>query len=280
MNVTSIPTLIPIRLLFWNMASKATPSLVATLAAEHDPDIIILVESAYATATTAEELFIRTGLVYDVPLSLTDRIQFLVKMPAEYVQPLYDGPGMSIKHVQPILGRTFLLAAVHLPSKSHLDTTNQATLCSRWVQYIHEAEKTVGHLRTLLVGDLNMNPFEPGIVGAEGFHAISSRAVAARETRTVLRVKRPFFYNPMWSLMGDAVGPPGTYYYASSNPISYFWNTFDQVFLRAELARHFLPGDVAVVSMVGNESLVGSGGGPRKKISDHLPLIGTIRLEV
>jgi hypothetical protein len=262
------------------MGSKATPSLVGTLAAEHEPDIIVLVESAHGIATIVEELATRTGLLYDIPFSATDRIQFLVKMPAERVEPLYDGASMSIKHVRPILGQRFILAAAHLPSKLRLDAAEQAALCSRWVQYVREAEIRVGHLRTLLIGDLNMNPFEPGIVGAEGFHAVSSRGVAARKTRTVLDEERPFFYNPMWSMIGDAVGPPGTYYYVSSNPITYFWNTFDQVLMRPELARHFLPGDVLVPSSAGSESLLGPGGFPNKRISNHLPVIGTIRLEV
>jgi len=186
---------------------------------------------------------------------------------------------MSIKHVQPILGHSFILAAVHLPSKLRLDADDQAGLCSRWVREVREAEARVGHLRTVVIGDLNMNPFEAGIVGAEGFHAVSSRAVAARNTRTVLAEERMFFYNPMWSMLGDALGPPVTYYYGSNKPITYFWNTFDQVLLRPELAQHFAPGDVIVASSAGGESLLGPGGTPNKRISDHLPVIATLRLE-
>lgn len=227
-----------------------------------------------------EEVRASTGLLYDIPLNLTERIQFMVKMPGDRVQPLYDGGAMTIKHVQPFVGQSFLLGAVHLPSKLHLDADEQASLCSRWARHVRDAETKVGHLRTVIIGDLNMNPFEPGVIGAEGFHAVSSRVVAARGTRVVLDEERLLFYNPMWSMMGDAVGPPGTYYYASSNPITYFWNTFDQVLLRPELARHFVPGDVVVLSSTGGESLLAPGGFPNRKICDHLPVIGTIRLEV
>ena len=37
----------PFRLMFWNMGSKATPSVVGALVAEHEPDVIVLVESEY-----------------------------------------------------------------------------------------------------------------------------------------------------------------------------------------------------------------------------------------
>jgi len=261
------------------MGSTATPSVVAALAGEHEPDVIVLVESDYGVAETVEELNARTGLLYEIPFSLTDRFQFYVKMPANRLQPLYDGPNMSIKYVQPVLGQSFILAAVHLPSKLHLGNDEQAALCGRWVRHVRESEAKVGQPPTVVIGDLNMNPFEPGIVGAEGFHAVSSRAVVARRTRTVLGEERPLLYNPMWAMMGDATGPAGTYYYGSSNPITYFWNTFDQVLLGPELARNFLPGDVAVASSVGGGSLLAAGGYPDKKISDHLPVVATLRLE-
>jgi hypothetical protein len=83
----------------------------------------------------------------------------------------------------------------------------------------------------------------------------------------------------MWAMMGDATGPAGTYYYGSSNPITYFWNTFDQVLLGPELARNFVPGDVSVASSLDGGSLLAAGGFPDKRVSDHLPVIATLRLE-
>jgi hypothetical protein len=261
------------------MGSKATAAMVGMLAVDYEPDVIILVESEHGLALTVEDLNVRTGRQYQIPFCVTDRFQFFVNMPADRVQPVYDGAYMSIKDVHPILGDSFILACVHLPSKLHLDAGEQAALCSRWVSYVCKAEARLGHARTVVIGDLNMNPFEPGVVGAEGFHAVSSRKVVARRTRTVLGEQRLFFYNPMWSLMGDAADLPGTYYYVSSSPIAYFWNTFDQVLLRPKLAQHFAPGDAIVVSSIGDRSLLGPGEIPNKEISDHLPLVATLRLE-
>ena len=274
----TIANVTPLRVLFWNLGSAASPFVVSALAAEHEPDIIVLVESDHGIAVTVEEINIRTGLRYEIPFSLPSLFQFLIRLPGDRAEPVYDDSYMAIKHVRPVLGDTFVLAAVHLPSKLFLGADEQAALCSRWIRHIRNAETRVGGARTLVIGDLNMNPFEPGLVGAEGFHAVSSRAVVARNTRTVLGEERKLFYNPMWSMMGDAAGPPGTYYYHSSKPINYFWNTFDQVLLRPELARHFIPGDVAVVSCAGGESLLGATGTPNKGVSDHLPIIATLRL--
>jgi hypothetical protein len=270
---------IPFRLLFWNMGRTATPVMVAMLAKEHKPDIITLVESTHRVAATVEALNIQTRFSYQIPFSVESRFQFFANMPHDHVRPVYDDPYLTIKHIQPVIGYGFLLAAVHLPSKLRLDVQDQASLCSRWARSISEVERRAGHFRTVVIGDLNMNPFEPGLVGAEGFHAVSSRVVAAKGTRTVLHEERSFFYNPMWSMMGDHSGTPGTFYYASGSPITYFWNTFDQVLLRPELARHFISGDVMVATSAGGESLLNSNGIPDTKISDHLPIIATLRLE-
>jgi endonuclease/exonuclease/phosphatase family metal-dependent hydrolase len=150
---------------------------------------------------------------------------------------------------------------------------------TRFERRITDAEKAIGHSRTVVIGDFNMNPFESGVVGSEGFHAIMARAIAAQETRTVLGEDRHFFYNPMWSLLGDmSVGPPGTYYYQSSAPVSYFWHMFDQVLLRPSLAHSLQRNDLAILTEAGDQSLLDRHGRPDRRVSDHLPIF--IRLNV
>ena len=123
----------------------------------------------------------------------------------------------------------FLLIIVHLLSKVNTRDTSQALDCPKHVARIQEAERQVGHRRTLLIGDLNMNPFEPGVVAATGFHATMSRRIAMQNPRTVQGDIFHFFYNPMWSLMGNHphMRPPGTHYYRHGETVSYLWNTFD-----------------------------------------------------
>jgi hypothetical protein len=134
-------------------------------------------------------------------------------------------------------------------------------------------EEKVGHTRTLLVGDLNMNPFDPGVSGAQGFHAVMSRRVAQRGSRTVRGKRYPLFYNPMWGLLGDrSVGPCGTYFLHSSKPNNYFWNMYDQVLLRPALADRLA--ELRILDSDGENSLLTRNGLPDKQqASDHLPLL-------
>jgi hypothetical protein len=124
-----------------------------------------------------------------------------------------------------------------------------------------------------------MNPFEVGIVSANGFHAVMTQTIARKRSRRVQEKDRQYFYNPMWGRMGDSSGgPPGTYYYTGSY-ISYFWNTFDQVLLRPDLLDFFSPNDLRVVSQIGDKNLLMDNGIHKNSFSDHLPIIVTLQIE-
>ena len=102
------------------------------------------------------------------------------------------------------LGDDFLVVAVHLSSKLRKKTEDQIMSTLRLARYIREAEQNVGHQRTIILGDLNMNPFEVGVVGTEGLHGVMDRRTAAGISRVVHGEEYTFFYNPMWGKLGDA----------------------------------------------------------------------------
>ena len=102
-------------------------------------------------------------------------------------------------------------------------------------------------------------------------------AVAQLRTREIRGQEYPMMYNPMWGVLGDrTIGPPGTYYRASSGSVNYFWNTFDQVLVRPALVPHLSA--VRVLDTDGTDSLLTANGLPdTANGSDHLPLF--FRLE-
>ncbi len=165
-------------------------------------------------------------------------------------------------------------------SKLHWKPQDQASYCGIISRSIAEAESGVGHMNTVFVGDFNMNPFEEGVIGAFGFHAVMSRTIAKKQKRTVKRIKYPFFYNPMWNLFGDKTGGPlGTYYRWGSNPIEYFWHIFDQVLIRPDLLERFHDGDLEIVTSDGTNSFIFHDGIPdTNNASDHLPLVFKLSL--
>jgi hypothetical protein len=159
----------------------------------------------------------------------------------------------------------------------------QLSLDIRWL------EEQRGHRRTVVIGDLNADPFEAGVIKADALHGVMTRALANRQQRTVQGIEYRFFYNPMWSLFGDAAHethppgnpnhePPGTYYYPARGFKGYFWLLFDQVLLRPELLSRFRNQNLKVLVTDGETSLLDERGLPDgRRVSDHLPLL--VRLQ-
>jgi hypothetical protein len=216
--------------------------------------------------------------VYIAPPNPSSYLSFFFKYPVEAIELVADQGRSAIRRIYPLIGLDILLVALHLPSKLRMKEVEQMSYAVEVSALIQEAESRVGHTRTVVIGDLNMNPFEAGLVSANGFHAVMTQTIARKRSRRVQGKDRQYFYNPMWGRMGDSSGgPPGTYYYAGSY-ISYFWNTFDQVLLRPDLLDVFSPDDLRVISQIGDKSLL-MDNGIVNSFSDHLPIIVTLQIE-
>jgi hypothetical protein len=157
---------------------------------------------------------------------------------------------------------------------------DQASMASRVSEEIRKIERRVGHSKTLLVGDLNMNPFDEGMTSAGGLHAVMTRSIATRNPRTVQRKIYPFFYNPMWGRFGDTTeGPPGTFYRSASSFVEYFWHMFDQVLVRPELLGSFDIATLRILTECRATKFIRPSGVPNaSRLSDHLPLVFELKM--
>ena len=263
------------RFLFWNVSPLATPRLVAEAAHELDADIILLAEADFDEELN-QELNARGERVFWFPPPLPEaRLRLHTRLPPGAVEPLAEKNWLAAYRVTPPVGCDLLLVGAHFGSKLYLDQNAQATLSPRIREAIDEWELRVGHHRTVVTGDFNMNPFENGVMGSEGLHAVMTRADARRRARQVSGMQRLFFYNPMWRHFGEREGaPPGTYRYNGSGPLEFFWNIFDQVVVRPELLDYFDDTSVRVVTRLDGRSLATRSGHPnRQTASDHFPLV-------
>ncbi|RZK18398.1 MAG: hypothetical protein EOO56_16170 [Hymenobacter sp.] len=261
--------------LFWNINRKPLEGLLLLLLEEHLPDLVILAECKIPVAILRVRLGqqqIRYRVLEDDP---SPRLVFLSRLPRRAIRLVSDDGGIAVRRILPPVGEELLLVAVHLGSKLHLESQEQSLLATRMPQLIEEAEKKVKHTRTIVLGDFNMDPFEAGITSSETLHAVMDRRIATKRARTVQGRERQFFYNPMWNFLGDAsAGPPGTYFYSGSAPVTHFWYTFDQVLIRPELLANFRDENVSVLTSAGGISLLDAKGRPdTTTASDHLPLL-------
>lgn len=264
--------------LFWNMKRLARQEVLARLVRRHNVDVIMLAECALGTEEVLTKLNAGGRAEYHYNPGLCPAIEIYSKLGGRHTRPIWEGDHLTIREIRRPGGANMLLAAAHLRSKLHQSRDSQTLASPDIANAIIAAEKKVRHQRTLLVGDLNMHPFEPGVVGATGLHATMDRRIAGQGCRTVGGKSYAFFYNPMWSHLGDSThGPPGTYYYRESEHVAYFWHMFDQVLVRPDLLPAFANSDLQILVDDGEVSFLTPGGAPNEAVaSDHLPL--TFRL--
>jgi hypothetical protein len=274
----------PTTFLFWNLARKALVEPLSQLSREISADVVLLAECPddpnfdelllSSLSHAMQRRFYRIGMN-------PGRVRFYSSIDPKFWTDEFDGP---LAHVS---GRSIsfregdvMLVGVHLPSKAYWKDGDQAFNCGEVGRDIRSAEKRLGHERTLVMGDFNMDPFEPGMIAASGFHSVMTRQLTER---TVQGSRYPVFYNPMWGRLGDqTAGPPGTFFFskASGKPVAYFWHTFDQMLLRPTLFPQF-EDEFGALDGVGDMSLLSDSGQPDTlSFSDHLPVYVRLQLHV
>lgn|SRR5689334_17300687 len=266
--------------LFWNVNQKPLQNLIAALVEEHRVDVLILAETEITDVGMLRALNPGGDSEFHLPPSFCPSIKIFTRFPREFLEQVSEGNRFSIRRLL-LPGRPeVLLAAVHFPSKLRWSEDSQMLECTQLSATIIEVEAGAGHSRTVLVGDMNMNPFEKGIVAAAGFHGVMTRQIASRGERIVQDRRYQFFYNPMWSRLGDSPErPAGSYYYDASEHVNYYWNVFDQVLIRPELLDFFDNARLKILTEVQGSSLLRMDGQPDPKIaSDHLPLLFSLDL--
>ncbi|HEU4560334.1 MAG TPA: endonuclease/exonuclease/phosphatase family protein [Longimicrobium sp.] len=263
------------KVVFWNTKGQSDTHILSALAETTDADIIVLAEMAPSPAGLLTALNSRKTLYNYAPGIGNKKIELYVRFAERLAAPIYETDRLTVRSINLPGSEGFLLAAVHFPSKYAWSEASQAMECMVLADDIRAAEKKAGHERTVLVGDLNMNPFENGVVSAGGLHAVMTRNLASRRSRVVQGREYPFFYNPMWGLMGDhSSGPPGTFFHSRSEQRVYFWNMFDQVLVRPALLDRFPAGELEVLTEIGGRTLLTSSGVPDATFgSDHLPIV-------
>ena len=269
------------KFLYWNTNRKPLTSAIATLVRAHEVDILILSEYPSSPASMLKSLNSGARADFQFAFGLCERIRIFTRFSSSFLTAIYEDGRVSIRHLTLPAQRQTLIVAVHQPSKLFWSEDSQAFECTGLSRTVIEQETKVGHRNTVLIGDLNMNPFEKGLVSANGLNAVSSRQVASRGSRHVLSRHYPFFFNPMWAHFGDRRGqPPGSYYYDRAELVNYYWNVFDQVMVRPDIMERCDGEGIKILTTAGDVSLLRNDGTPNSKdFSDHLPLLFEVELK-
>jgi endonuclease/exonuclease/phosphatase family metal-dependent hydrolase len=262
--------------LFWNLNGKPLEERIARLARANDVDVLMLAECN----SEADQVFRALNQAepgrYRYPFSEGERIRIFTRFPETSLIDHFNSPldRLTIRRLRVDGSIDILLSVLHFQSRVSWTREHQALEATVIAREIARAEDEVSHRRTILVGDMNMNPFDPGMVGAQAFNGVMTRTLAGMVERTVAGRSYRCFYNPMWGLFGDrTLGPAGTFFHGASSPGNQYWCMYDQLLLRPELAGALR--NVRILDSDGEASLVTkyTGRPSKSKASDHLPIL-------
>lgn len=266
--------------LFWNVRRKRLELVVRRLVERHAIDVLMLAECAIPEQVMLLELNKgASDTFHRIPMRVWGGIELYSRWAPACFGPVFmEGDHYAIRVLAAPGGIEVMLVLAHLASPMWKDRQERRSQCVGFASAIQEAEKTAKNDRTVVVGDLNMNPFDDSMLDVRGLNALSDRRTIQRKDPRRFGIIRKeefrLFYNPMWGHLGDAAAPAGTYYYDRSNSeVDPLWNIFDQVLLRPSLLDRFRSKNLKILTTDGVVSLTWDDGRPNSELfSDHLPI--------
>ncbi|UBZ15257.1 hypothetical protein LDL77_05970 [Flagellimonas marinaquae] len=266
-----------LNILYWNTYQKSLNDEIKELVQLHDINFIVLIEN------TSNDKFLLNSLKNINPLFR--KFQNRVFNKAKIFSSINDieikevnGHGRyGIYEIETQGFEKKLLTITHFPSKINWSNpSDHFSLCVELKIDVEQQEFQTGTRNTIILGDFNMNPFEDGLVNATGLHTINNKEIALTMNRSYQGRSYNYFYNPMWSFLGDESkgDAQGTHFHNSYKPINYFWNLYDQVMIRPELIPFFDESYLKIITKINNKDLLKKINGYTridKSYSDHLP---------
>jgi hypothetical protein len=246
--------------LFWNYnvdkgdlllqcATGADKSaVVARVVQEYGVDVLVLVECRLPAGTLLETLQ-SIDPKFDLPAKPHPRFKFFTRFPGHQLEPWNSDGRLAVRRLQFDGYQDILMAAFHYLDRRNNRPSKQHQKLKTYKRTLLEAEQRAGHDRTILFGDLNMNPYDIGMLDPEsGLGAMMTWDLAMIHGERK-GDGRPRFYNPMWSVMGRFEAP-GTFYWDDDDPENTYWHCLDGVLLRPALRGSFRDQDLRIIRWI------------------------------
>ena len=259
--------MVNVKLLFWNLKNNPINEILSKILIERDVDVAILAEYKgisfdKVVELTDENYTLCEGVGGCDKITLVCKNEISVTIRREHSRyVLYDFEKDGIQ---------YNLIGLHLPDQLNSTCDDRKFVIREAVRDIKELELDNKNYKTIVLGDLNCNPFDGEIVQKDSFNAVLFRSLIEKTDKVTYNGEQfRRFYNPVLLCLSETDRTYGSIYY-SSGIAPLYWNSFDQVLIRKELVDAFE--SMEYVKTIGTTNLIKEVA-PNKEISDHLPLI-------
>jgi len=261
------------RVVFWNTNKGRNVDALRHLADRFLPDILLVAELGLSPSSVLRALRGSLAGSYKYKSDPKDKVQVFSVFGSNVLKRRFSNAlGSAVGFTLRVPSTQELsMLAIHLPSKFGFSDKSQEIEATNLRRDIELFESSVGHDRTVVVGDFNMMPFEASMGATTTLYALMDKKLVTGGSRVVQGQSYRYFYNPMWSLLGDLTpGPPGTMYYFPPEHHSYGWSMLDQVLLRPSIMHALVPDSLQVIDDPMFSDVNGRPGGTGN--SDHFPI--------
>ena len=256
-----------LNILFWNLEKKNNVQYLTDCIKEWQIDLIVL--SEYENLDIP---FVLNDLNNDYwhvagkggcdKITLIAQNKFAVNVKRE--QSRYVLYSIEYNNVK------FNLVGTHLQDRRNCDPSQRIAVIARLMNDLKNLEDSSKCKKSIIIGDLNSNPYDRELLQMNAFHAVLFKDVIKNaETRTVDGVKYRRLYNPILHFLSEDTKNYGSFYdtRGSSSPT---WHCLDQILVSKALVDAIAL--LKYLREINGTSLI-SRKMPRKEISDHLPLV-------
>ena len=263
--------------MFWNLHNNPeTFPIINCILDEYDVDICILTEYPQNDISSYS---IKEGyLLYTSP-SVNHKMYFIHKKDINLNIGQDIDNRMSLRNISLDNEMKINLISCHLHDKIYNPEEDRKYIFRHYSNKIIEFEEEKECDNTIIVGDLNIDPYDTIMFSADIFNTTMNKKIARNIQRRFQGHDYKYFYNPMWKFFNDSnYLISGTYYYSKNQLVSYKWHIFDQVLIRPSLIRKFDEDKLKIITTVSSYRLLKNNGAINKNISDHLPIVFSINL--
>lgn len=220
------------KILFWNLGKNNNGNFLVNCILEHAIDIAILAEfnnvcipdvinNLDSKYTHIES---NGGCEKITLIASTDVNAVIRREQTRYV--LY-----SIKKN----GFLFNLVGVHLQDRHNCDSSQRIAIAARLMNDLKNLEDSSKCKNSIVIGDLNANPYDNELLQMNSFHAVLFKEVIkSGETRTIDGVKYRRLYNPILHFLSEDTKNYGSFY-DSRGGRTPTWHCLDQILVSKAL---------------------------------------------
>lgn len=258
-------------ILFWNLKRNAVEEYIIDCIVEKNIDIAVFSEFDGIDFIKIEKSL---GKMYSRILALQDDEKVaLIAKKTFAVTNIQPQDRYNIYKIETAV-KNYLLAAVHLEDRRNYEVADRIDTIKSLVADITVTEELFKCNNTIVIGDLNANPYDEELLSKYAFNAVLFKKIIEKNELTNPKtLKRKRFYNPILHYISETNEMYGSFYYDSEHMTPY-WHCLDQVLVRKSLANTI--NHVEYLKKINKKDLL-KNTIPNEKISDHLPLFVNIQ---